>query len=425
MPYIGYDPSAPGTISIQRFTAGTDFTAGTTTSLTITYSPGSANNIDIYFDGQYQHHDQWSISGNTITFTAAIPVGTAVVEVKYGNSVAIGTPADGAVTLAKLASQTLAGLGQALLINGKITTSVAANALTVAVKTDAGNDPSSSDPVYVYFRKSTLTDSGFDRVAITAALSVVVSSGSTLGHASAIAQHIFVYLVNNAGTAELAVSNLPPDYPGTFGKARLVSTTAEGGAGAADSATAVYSTTARSNVPWICVAKMLSTQTTAGTWASNMTQVDQAPFATPVCPVFAYRSGNQTISDNTLTKAQVNAETFDPDSVFDSSTNYRFQPNVAGYYRVTIAIGIAEANDGGLIGGYIYKNGSQVVGDEEPASLTSGGSSYSRGTAALVLLNGADDYLELYVYQNRGSAATLQGTSNRTNLTAIRATGGY
>lgn len=119
MPYIGYDPSAPGTISIQRFTAGTDFTAGSTTTLTITYNPGSANNIDIYFDGQYQHHDQWSISGNTITFTAAIPLGTSVVEVKYGNSVAINVPADASVTMAKLSSAVQAALYRKnVLING-------------------------------------------------------------------------------------------------------------------------------------------------------------------------------------------------------------------------------------------------------------------------------------------------------------------
>lgn len=118
MPYIGYDPSAPGTISIQRFTAGTDFTAGSTTTLTITYSPGSANNIDIYFDGQYQHHDQWSITGTTITFTAAIPLGTSVVEVKYGNSVAINVPADGSVTAAKMAVPPLWFSGRLTLASG-------------------------------------------------------------------------------------------------------------------------------------------------------------------------------------------------------------------------------------------------------------------------------------------------------------------
>lgn len=118
MAYIGYDPSAPGTISVQRFSAGSGFTAGSTTTLTITSNPGSANNIDVYFDGQYQHHDQWSITGTTITFTAAIPLGTSVVEVKYGNSVAINVPADGSVTAAKMAVPPLWFSGRLTLASG-------------------------------------------------------------------------------------------------------------------------------------------------------------------------------------------------------------------------------------------------------------------------------------------------------------------
>lgn len=122
MSYIGYDPSAPGTISIQRYTAGTDFTAGSTTALTITYNPGSANNVSIFFDGIAQHHDQWSLSGTTITFNSAIPTGTLVVEIVYGKSVAINEPADGSVTAAKLESvfaATLATLTGAQTLTNK------------------------------------------------------------------------------------------------------------------------------------------------------------------------------------------------------------------------------------------------------------------------------------------------------------------
>lgn len=290
--------------------------------------------------------------------------------------------------------------GQGLLINGKISTSVGSNALTIAVKGDDGNDPSSTNPVYVLFRKATLTDSGFDVVAITSALSVVVSSGSTLGHASAIAQHIFVYLINNSGTAELAVSNLPPDYPGTFGKARLVSTTAEGGAGAADSATGVYSTTARSNVPWICVAKMLSTQTTAGTWAAAITQIDQAPFVIPSCAFFAYCNGGNT-GAATPTKVQNGTEHFDFDSVYDSVTNYRYQPNVAGVYYCSANVGIGTDSAGQLIG-YIYKNGGIYT---QSYNANSTAAATGAHTTVAVVMNGTSDYLEGYVYNSPNSIA--------------------
>ena len=46
---------------------------------------------------------------------------------------------------------------------------------------------------------------------------------------------------------------------------------------------------------------------------------------------YAYRNGSQSIANNTYTVIQFNAENFDSDSKFDTST-YRFTPTVAGFY---------------------------------------------------------------------------------------------
>ena len=43
-------------------------------------------------------------------------------------------------------------------------------------------------------------------------------------------------------------------------------------------------------------------------------------------------SGTQSISNATDTKIQFNSEVYDTDNTFDSSTNYRFTPAVAGKY---------------------------------------------------------------------------------------------
>ena len=52
-------------------------------------------------------------------------------------------------------------------------------------------------------------------------------------------------------------------------------------------------------------------------------------------PAFhAYMSSNQDLSNNTATKLQVDTEDFDTDNMYDSSTNYRFTPIVAGKYYV-------------------------------------------------------------------------------------------
>ena len=64
------------------FAAGVDFTAGTTTSLTLSQSYGSAADLWVAFDGVEQGADSYSLSGTTLTFTAAIPVGTSKVYVK-------------------------------------------------------------------------------------------------------------------------------------------------------------------------------------------------------------------------------------------------------------------------------------------------------------------------------------------------------
>ena len=53
-------------------------------------------------------------------------------------------------------------------------------------------------------------------------------------------------------------------------------------------------------------------------------------------PAFsAYLSNNQSISGATWTKVNLNVKVFDTASAFDNTTNYRFQPTVAGYYSVT------------------------------------------------------------------------------------------
>src|SRR5688572_8522731 len=70
------------------------------------------------------------------------------------------------------------------LANLTLTATVSSNALTVALKTQAGSDPSETSPVRIGFRSSTLATGTYSQSTATSARSVVVSSGSTLGHAS-------------------------------------------------------------------------------------------------------------------------------------------------------------------------------------------------------------------------------------------------
>ena len=98
-----------GSVAVDSFVDVTDYTSGTTTQLTLANDPGSEQNIVVTFDGITQHHATYSISGTTITFTSAIPIGTDNVEVRYNDAFVISVPADGSVTNAKM-SYPLTGL---------------------------------------------------------------------------------------------------------------------------------------------------------------------------------------------------------------------------------------------------------------------------------------------------------------------------
>jgi hypothetical protein len=80
--------------------------------------------------------------------------------------------------------------------------------------------------------------------------------------------------LDNAGTVELAVVNIAGGND--LSETGLISTTAEGGAGAADSASTVYSTTARTSVAYRVVGYVESTQATAGTWATAPSTIQGA-----------------------------------------------------------------------------------------------------------------------------------------------------
>lgn len=76
-----FEPTNSSRVVVDNFTDTTDYTSGTTTQLTLSQQPSSENYIEVYFDGVTQHHDTYSLSGTTLTFSSAIPTGTDNVEV--------------------------------------------------------------------------------------------------------------------------------------------------------------------------------------------------------------------------------------------------------------------------------------------------------------------------------------------------------
>ena len=167
----------------------------------------------------------------------------------------------------------LASVAPVSISNGYVEWSIAANALTCSIKAYDGTDPSATNPVYARFRNPTLTTASYLIRTITSALSVVVSSGSTLGTVSGAASRIRGVLIDNAGTVVLGVYNSWNDTTKSLlglDESAVYSTTAEGGAGAADSAQVIYTTSAQTSKAIVEVGYVESTQATAGTWATAL-----------------------------------------------------------------------------------------------------------------------------------------------------------
>jgi hypothetical protein len=123
-------------------------------------------------------------------------------------------------------------------------------------------------------------------------------------------------------------------------------------------------------------------------------------------PAFsATGASGQSIPASTFTKIVLGTERFDTANAFDSTTNYRFTPQVEGYYQINAAVGSTTT---GVMIVSIYKNGTelqrgnQILGDVSIREAVVSG---------LVYLNGSTDYIELYFFQGAVTAQNTAGGS--------------
>ena len=134
--------------------------------------------------------------------------------------------------------------------------------------------------------------------------------------------------------------------------------------------------------------------------------------------VRAYISANFTLANNTWTKVALNAKTFDGLGEFDSTTNYRFTAQAAGYYLV---MGRTQCNGNSVdqqsVGVAIYKNGSFYDYTEVIAPAAN---KYIASQFLQVISLAATDYLELYAWQTSGGNQVMSGNWTATVLVVSR-----
>jgi len=137
--------------------------------------------------------------------------------------------------------------------------------------------------------------------------------------------------------------------------------------------------------------------------ATSATASDfQASVNTPAFE--AYLSADQSISDDTWTKVNIDTEVFDSDSKFAS---YKFTPTVAGKYFIyaSVLIETAGGNEYNLGQTGLYKNG--VLFRTTRLDPNSSHVLAANVPIQAVVTTDSDDYFELYAYMDRTSGGTI------------------
>ncbi len=200
-------------------------------------------------------------TGDGIATAASSPDASSIASAEGFASAAALSAAASAVSAGTLSPYGINNLG--LLM------SVAANALTIAIKeADGTSDPASgTDSVTIYFRSTTLTSGAKVERNLAAAESLVVPSGATLGHNDGEDDFIYVYAIDDSGSIRLAVASTDD-----WDEGELQSTTAI--SAASDDEFTLYATSTLASVPIRLIGRIKSNQVTAGTWALLPTEIE-------------------------------------------------------------------------------------------------------------------------------------------------------
>jgi len=248
-----------------------------------------------------------------------------------------------------------------LIDNAEISITRSGNAETFHLKTAAGSDPSGSDIVKVGFANAT---GGFDIVQCTSALSFTFSSGSTGGAVNALEFKVGIILLNNAGTLALGAVVRPSGIKDNS----IVSTTAEGGAGAADSPRVIYSASALTNVRARVLGYATYTLAAVGTW-------DTAP-----SDVLLTRAGAMEVQ----VKELLYEKTLGASGNFDTNEWWPSGTLPSGYDKLEFSCALRGA-DTGARQVFCYLNGDSTATNYRNA-LHFAGSTHGAGPADTALV---------------------------------------
>lgn len=245
---------------------------------------------------------------------------------------------DDSVSARTLGSSAIGGAG---MINGTLVTSVAGNAVTFAIKTLAGGDPSPTDPTLFRFP---VASGGYIVREVSAALSLTVTSGSSLGVTATVPFAIWSVALDDAGTVRLGVVNCATSSGMlSLNPMEKRTTTAEGGAGGADSNGTIYTGTAiatpRYMIP-LAYHDWNSGLATAGTWNVN---ADDYGLWQPGMPLPGQLTGNNVQAVSTTISTISSTATLTASSLTATINVKRAANRVSVAWSCSYAISAAAA----------------------------------------------------------------------------------
>ena len=139
-------------------------------------------------------------------------------------------------------------------------------------------------------------------------------------------------------------------------------------------------------------------------------------------PAFeAYLSSDQSISDDTWTKVNIDSEVYDTNPSFASN---KFTPGVAGKYFIYASV-LIETTGGheynlGQTG--LYKNGSEILDGFVKIRGVSANNNPSITTSSILVLS-AGDYIELYFYTDNSDTNVQIGGGANTFMSGYKLIG--
>jgi hypothetical protein len=125
-------------------------------------------------------------------------------------------------------------------------------------------------------------------------------------------------------------------------------------------------------------------------------------------PAFrVYLNANQSITAASTTAVTLDSVIYDTHSFFDTTTDYKFQPTIAGYYFIHGSVYFSYTTGvGNTTWTRIYKNDTDEIFHQTLRGFNHYG---SNSAAGIVYLNGSTDFVRLYGFYSGATSPVFVG----------------